>query len=259
MFIYTHRFNAIAFGIGDIFFPWYWLNYVFGFCIVYGLSAYFCYKKKSLLPLKDLPLYGALCWTFLIIFARLGYALIYGTRLYIEEPKLIFHIWKGGMSFHGALVGCFLACLLVSYYKKQRVFFSTDLFCQFAPIALALGRLTNFINGELWGRPTSGGWGVIFPRDPAQVPRHPSQLYQALLEGFVLFIVLWTQRRRLQSPGKITSYFLIGYGVLRMIAEFYRMPDVQIGYLWSVFTMGHLLCFVMVILGLVLMFLDQKK
>ncbi|MCY4381311.1 MAG: prolipoprotein diacylglyceryl transferase [Proteobacteria bacterium] len=253
MAIYTHQLNPIAFYLAGTPVPWYWLNYIFGFSFVYFVSLYLTRQKISPLLSEDLHTYALVAWLGVIIFGRLGYVFIYRWPYYRENPELIYQIWLGGMSFHGALVGCAFMCILSSFKKKQPFFLATDLFSLLIPIPLALGRITNFVNAELIGRPTGGSWGVIFPYDSSQVPRHPSQLYQASLEGILLFIILWQLKAHLKTPGLMTGYFLLGYGTLRIISECFRMPDKSLGYLFGVFSMGQLLCFLMIFFAIIIL------
>lgn len=248
--IYDHQLNPIAFYIGATPVPWYWLNYLLSYLLIYAGALRLSRQQISPLPYQDIPSYALGCWFAVFIFGRLGYILIYRLDHYIAHPEQIHQLWLGGMSFHGALIGCALSLITIARMKKQSWLPAADLFCVFIPIALALGRITNFINGELIGRPTaSGGWGVVYGHDAAALPRHPSALYQAALEGMLLFAVLWTLRAYLARPGWLTSWFLMGYGGLRICAEFYRLPDPQIGYLFGGITMGQLLSLMMVLMG----------
>ena len=248
--LYYHNLNPIAFYLDTTPIPWYWLNYLLGYFIVYFGAIILTRRHISPLPYQDIPIYALGCWCAVFSCGRLGYVLIYRLDHYLAHPEQIHQIWLGGMSFHGALIGCAVTCFSIAYLKKQSWFLATDLFCLFIPMPLALGRVTNFINGELLGRPTASGlWGVIYPHDPSSLARHPSALYQATLEGGLLFVVLWCRRTQLSQPGKLTSMFLMGYGGLRIISEFYRLPDPQIGYIIGPFTLGHLLCTLMVVGG----------
>lgn len=249
--IYYHQLNPIAFYIGATPVPWYWLNYLLSYLLIYAGALRLSRQQISPVPYQDIPSYALGCWFAVFIFGRLGYILIYHLDHYIAHPEQIHQLWLGGMSFHGALLGCALSLITMAWVKKQSWLLSADLFCVFIPLALAFGRLTNFINGELMGRPTASGlWGVVYGHDAAALPRHPSALYQAALEGFLLFAVLWLWRSQLARPGWITSRFLMGYGALRIGAEFYREPDPQVGYLLGGITMGQLLSLVMVLIGI---------
>jgi phosphatidylglycerol:prolipoprotein diacylglycerol transferase len=184
----------------------------------------------------------------LIIGARLGYVLFYqfsNFTYYLEHPLEIIAIWHGGMSFHGGLIGAILAGIIFSRRRKIPFWEGADVVIVTAPIALGLGRLGNFINGELYGRPSTLPWAMVFPTGGPE-PRHPSQIYEALLEGVLLFIVLWLLKDRSFRPGTMVCLFLGGYGILRFLVEFFRQPDPQIGLFWGLFSMGQLLCLTMI-------------
>ena len=259
---YTHNLSPLAFTLGPLEVSWYWLSYPLGYLWVFCMALLLIRKNISPLPAHHLPLYSAACWLAVLIGGRLGYVLIYHPSYFIQHPHLIPYIWLGGMSFHGALLACMVTINLLARLRNHSPYLMGDLLALLIPPALALGRIGNFINGELVGKPTSGRipWGVIFPHTDPQTPRHPSQLYEALLEGALLFIVLWLMRARLQtSPGWITGAFLCGYGILRFFVEFIRLPDPHIGYLIGPFTLGHLLCLIMIFPGLWLMLAPTQR
>ena len=185
----------------------------------------------------------------LMLGARLGYVIFYNAAYYLDNPLEIFSIWQGGMSFHGGFIGVLLGGLL--FCKRYRVYYwlNADLVVVTVPIGLGLGRLGNFINGELYGRVTNVPWAMIFPGE--SLPRHPSQLYEFLLEGVVLFIILWSMKGKVKS-GQLIALFLVFYGIFRIVAEFFREPDPQIGYIMGVITMGQILSCLMVVAGTIL-------
>lgn len=185
----------------------------------------------------------------LLLGARLGYVIFYNAAYYLDNPLEIFSIWQGGMSFHGGFIGVLLGGLL--FCKRYRVdyWLIADLVVVTVPIGLGLGRLGNFINGELYGRVTNVPWAMIFPGE--SLPRHPSQLYEFLLEGVVLFIILWSMKGKVKS-GQLIALFLVFYGIFRIVAEFFREPDPQIGYIMGVITMGQILSCLMVVAGTIL-------
>jgi phosphatidylglycerol:prolipoprotein diacylglycerol transferase len=188
----------------------------------------------------------------IILGGRTGYVLFYDPAHYWAEPADILQIWHGGMSFHGAVIGLWLAMWLFSRPRGFSAFTLFDLVSAAAPIGLFFGRIANFINGELWGRPTDVAWAVMFPR-AGDVARHPSQLYEMALEGVVLFVVLrylTHSRMALMRPGTVAGTFAIGYGIARIVAEFYREPDAQLGYLLGFITMGQILSVPMILIGL---------
>ena len=193
-------------------------------------------------------------WAILgtILGGRLGYVLFYNLPMYMEHPADILHIWQGGMSFHGGMLGVIIAVALYAYFQKINFLAVTDYFAAATPIGLGLGRLANFVNGELYGRVTNMPWGMVFPRG-GPLPRHPSQLYEAGLEGFVLFLVLWLMIRQPQiraKPGMISGTFLIGYALCRIIIEQFREPDAQLGFIFGTLTMGQILSIPMILGGL---------
>jgi phosphatidylglycerol:prolipoprotein diacylglycerol transferase len=228
--------------------------YILGFLASYLLVRLQLRRQKPPIMaeerVEDLYFYLVLG---LIVGARLGYVLFYNFRNYLEHPLEVVAVWQGGMSFHGGLIGAFLSAWLFS--RKYRVDLWTvgDLVGVTAPIGLGLGRLGNFINGELFGRVTTRPWGMVFPQG-GPLPRHPSQLYEAFLEGLVLFIWLWWSKGNNKTSGGMVARFLIGYGLFRIIVEFFRDPDPQIGFFFNFLTLGQLLSFVMVLLGFFLLY-----
>jgi phosphatidylglycerol:prolipoprotein diacylglycerol transferase len=180
---------------------------------------------------------------------RVGWVIFYGGRDYLVEPWRVLETWKGGMSFHGGLLGVTLALWLYSRRHKIPLLKLGDMVVMFVPIGLFFGRIGNFINGELWGKPTGTNWGVVFPGDSLQVARHPSQLYEAALEGLLIFAVLWSLRNA-KRDGIQPAMFLFLYGLARATVEFVRLPDADIGYLWGGFvTMGQVLSTPMILVG----------
>jgi phosphatidylglycerol:prolipoprotein diacylglycerol transferase len=228
--------------------------YVLGFAASYFLILK--QPKAQRLGLKgavlqDLFFYAAIG---LIVGARLGYILFYQLSSfsdYLQHPLEIIAIWHGGMSFHGGLIGALLAGILFCRRRRLPYWEVADTVTVTAPIALCLGRIGNFINGELFGRATEVPWAMVFPSG-GPIPRHPSQLYEAALEGLLLFIILWKLKDREFRPGTLVSVFLVGYGVIRFILEFFRQPDPQIGLFWNFLSMGQVLCLAMFITGFVL-------
>ena len=186
-----------------------------------------------------------------IVGARLGYVLVYGGDFYLTRPVEVLSVWDGGMSFHGGLVGVLLAGVVLARMLKMPWLTLCDLGVVGAPIGFGLGRLTNFINNELWGRTTSMPWGIVFP-GAGPIPRHPSQLYEATLEGLVLLVAMLVLSLKLppRPRGEMLGWFLAGYGFFRITAEFFRQPDVQIGFLAGGVTMGQILSVPMVLLGI---------
>ena len=186
----------------------------------------------------------------IILGGRIGYVLFYNSAYFAANPLEILQVWQGGMSFHGGFLGCVVAVVLFALQAQHPLLSLGDVTCAVAPIGLLLGRIANFINAELWGRVTDVPWGVVFP-GAGPLPRHPSQLYEAALEGLVLLIVLWVMIRRgaLKRPGLIIGAFAVGYAVARIFCEFFREPDAQLGYPVGRLTMGIMLSLPLLIAG----------
>jgi phosphatidylglycerol:prolipoprotein diacylglycerol transferase len=196
----------------------------------------------------------------IILGGRAGYVLFYNFPFFAAHPLEILQLWKGGMSFHGGFLGCVLAVALFSWNRGVSFLSLGDITCAAGPIGLFLGRLANFINGELWGRPSDVPWAIVFP-NAGPLPRHPSQLYEAVLEGLVLFIILASMVRAgaLRRPGLIIGAFACFYAVMRSFCEFFREPDAQLGFLWGGLTMGMLLSIPLFLAGLVFIAIALRR
>ncbi len=245
--------DPILVDLGPIRLSWYGLMYVFGFLASYLLVRYQMKKKEwglSKLEVENLYFYLIIG---LMAGARLGYVLFYDLKMYIEDPLEIFAIWHGGMSFHGGLIGVLLVGIIFSWKNGKSFWKIADLIIVTAPIGLGLGRIGNFINGELYGRVTQVPWGMIFPRG-GPLPRHPSQLYESALEGGILFVILWLIKDKKLPAGGLLAIFLSLYGAFRFFIEFFREPDVQVGFVLGPFTMGQALCALMIVGGMILFF-----
>jgi phosphatidylglycerol---prolipoprotein diacylglyceryl transferase len=246
--------DPVIFSIGPLEVRWYGTMYLLGFLASYLLVRVQLRRQKPPIMaenrVEDLYFYLVLG---LMVGARLGYVFFYNFRNYLEHPLEVVAVWQGGMSFHGGLIGAFLSAWLFSRKYRVNLWALGDLVIVTAPIGLGLGRLGNFINGELFGRVTPQPWGMVFPQG-GPLPRHPSQLYEAFLEGLVLFVWLWWSKEKNSTPGGMVARFLIGYGVFRIIVEFFRDPDPQIGFLFNFLTLGQLLSFGMVLLGVFLLY-----
>jgi len=244
--------------IGPMQLRWYGLMYMLSFII-----GYFVLRRLARLRMRDITgddLYDLLFYLIIgvMVGGRLGYVIFYDLGSYIRDPLSIAAIWQGGMSFHGGLVGVILATLLLTRKKAWNFWEIADLVCVAVPIGLGLGRIGNFINGELFGRPTNLPWGMIFPAG-GEMPRHPSQLYEAILEGLVLFLILrWLYRKNLY-PGTVFWALLAFYGLFRFLVEFVREPDVQIGLDLGPFTRGQLLTLPMLVFGTVMMIIYARR
>jgi len=247
--------NPVLIAFGPFQIRWYGMMYLLGAVFSYLLVRYQLARQKAPLLTKEqmLDFYFYLVLG-LIIGARLGYILFYNFKEYLQHPLELVAVWHGGMSFHGGLVGVLLAAWW--YCRKNKIAFLAlgDLVVVTAPIGLGLGRLANFINGELYGRITQVPWGMVFPYG-GPFPRHPSQLYEAILEGCLLFGLLWIKKDKKAFPGALIARFLILYGAFRILVEFFREPDVQVGFLWGFLTMGLLLSCLMILAGFFLFFI----
>ncbi len=243
--------DPVIFDVGPIRVGWYGLMYVLGFVASYLLVRYQMKKKDFDLSKPEVENLYFYLILGLMIGARLGYVLFYDLKAYLADPFEIIAIWHGGMSFHGGLIGVLLVGILFSWKNKKSFWKIADLVIVTAPIGLGLGRIGNFINGELYGRVTRVPWGMIFPKG-GTLPRHPSQLYESALEGGVLFLILWLMKDKRLPTGGLLAVFLFVYGVLRFFVEFFREPDAQLGFILGSFTMGQLLCFFMIIAGIAL-------
>ena len=255
----TVSIDPILIELGPLRLSWYGLMYVFGFVASYLLVRYQMKRKDfgiSNVEVENLYSYLILG---LVIGARLGYVLFYDLKMYLADPLEIVAIWRGGMSFHGGLIGVLFVAIVFCRKNKRSFWKTADLFIVTAPLGLAFGRIGNFINGELWGRVTRVPWGMIFPKG-GPLPRHPSQLYESALEGWVLFAVLWYLKDRGLPVGGLLAVFLFLYGAFRFFVEFFREPDVQIGFVAGSFTLGQVLCGLMMVGGTVLwIYLKGRK
>jgi phosphatidylglycerol:prolipoprotein diacylglycerol transferase len=253
-------FDPIAFAIGPFAIRWYALAYIGG--IVLGwLYARALIKNEKLwggpAPITLLQMDDFILWVTvgIILGGRTGYVLFYNLPFFVEHPAEIFELWKGGMSFHGGFLGCVAAVMLFARKNGISILSLGDITTAVGPIGLFLGRIANFINSELWGRPADSSvpWAMVFPNG-GPLPRHPSQLYEAGLEGILLFTILAVMIRfgALKRPGLILGSFIAIYAFARIIGEFFREPDPQLGFLWGGLTMGMLLSVPMIIAGAIL-------
>ena len=249
-------FDPVIFSIGPLAIRWYGLMYVIGFIAAWLLAAR--RAKENWSPIGQDKVDDLVFWAMLGVIAggRLGYCIVYGWQLWLADPLYVFKITQGGMSFHGGLVGVMIAMWLFGRRLGLGMLQVTDFVAPLVPIGLGTGRIGNFINGELWGKPTDVPWSFNVHGQSL----HPSQLYEALLEGLVLFVILWVFSSRPRPHMAVSGMFLLFYGAFRFFVEFYRVPDADLGYLalgWV--TMGQILSAPMIVGGAVLLFLAYRK
>lgn len=251
--------DPVALSIGPLQIHWYGLMYVFAFSVGWMLGRWRASRPWSGWTAEQVDDYVAWVMFGVILGGRLGYVLFYDLAVYLQEPLEIFRLWNGGMSFHGGLIGVITASWLWGRRRKKTLVDILDFVAPLVPTGLFFGRLGNFINAELWGRVTDCPFGMVFP-GAGPLPRHPSQLYEAGLEGVLTFVVLWVYSSRPRPAGRVAGLFAVMYSLSRMFVEFFRMPDPQLGYLlggWV--TMGQLLCLPLLAAGLWLMLRPQKE
>lgn len=262
------QFNPVALSVGPLSIHWYGISYLLAFVLFLVLAKrrlrhepfaqWAAQRLWGQKDIDDLMTYGVLG---VVLGGRLGYCLFYKLGYYSEHPLEIFYIWQGGMSFHGGMLGV-IAALAVFAWQRQRHWLQiTDFVAPCVPTGLAAGRVGNFINGELWGRAADPSlpWAMVFPQSGSLLARHPSQIYQFLLEGLLLFALLWWQARRPQPTGWISGLFLSGYGVTRFVAEYFREPDAHLGLLALGLSMGQWLCVPMLLLGAAMMVWAKRR
>jgi phosphatidylglycerol:prolipoprotein diacylglycerol transferase len=256
------QFDPVAFSLGPIAVRWYGLMYLAGFALFWWLGrlrARDGWRGMSPKDVEDLLFYGVLG---VIIGGRLGYVLFYKPGYYLDHPLEAFMLWKGGMASHGGIIGVIIVMWLFARSRGKPFLQVADFVVPLVPLGLAAGRLGNFINGELWGRPADPGvwpWAMVFPQAGDGLPRHPSQLYQLALEGVLLFVLLWWYSRKPRPLGTVGALFLVGYGVLRFVAEFGREPDDFLGLLALRLSMGQWLSVPMIVAGLGLFIYFQSR
>ena len=253
--------DPVAMALGPLKIHWYGLCYVVGILLAWHLlnirsqSRFFDWSREEV---SDLVFYATLG---VLLGGRIGSVLFYNLSDFLTDPLSIIRIWEGGMSFHGGLLGVILAMYLFCRARGKAFFSATDFIAPVVPIGLGLGRIGNFINGELWGRISDVPWAMVFPRAlPEGVARHPSQLYQFLLEGLLLFLILWFYSSKPRPRMRVSGMFLLLYGAFRFIVEFVRQPDLHIGFVaMNWLTMGQLLSLPMIIIGAWFIYHSTKR
>ena len=262
------QFNPVALQLGPLAIHWYGITYL----VAFGLFVYLAKLRLSqpqyqrvvesnrwnVQSVEDLLFYGAIG---VVLGGRVGYCLFYKPFEYLSDPFEIFAVWHGGMSFHGGMLGVIAAMALFAHHKKMPWLWVTDFIAPCVPTGLASGRIGNFINGELWGRVADPSlpWAMVFPQSGSFIPRHPSQIYQFLLEGLFLFVVLWFFAKKQRPIGAVSAVFLMGYGALRFTAEYFREPDSFLGLLGGGLSMGQWLCVPMVAVGVLMLIWSQQR
>jgi len=258
--MWVHNIDPIALDLGFMQIHWYGLMYLIAFATAFGLGSYRAKQPNSgwtTEQVSDLIFWGAMG---VVLGGRMGYVLFYNFDQFLTDPLWLFAVWEGGMSFHGGLIGV-LVVLWVFGRRYDKSFFQMgDFVAPLVPIGLGVGRVGNFIGGELWGRAADVPWAVVFPRAGDGIGRHPSQLYEALLEGLVMFAVLWWFSAKPRPRMAASAMFLILYGVFRSAVEFFREPDAHIGYIaFGWLTKGQLLSLPMIVIGLLLFYWAYQK
>ena len=251
------QFNPVALAVGPVQIHWYGLTYLVAFGLFMLLASararqpHYANAGWTRRDVEDLLFWGVVG---VVLGGRIGYALFYKPGHYLSNPLEILAVWKGGMSFHGGMLGVILAMVAYARSRGRRWLDVTDLIAPCVPTGLASGRIGNFINGELWGRAADPSlpWAMVFPQSGSDLPRHPSQLYQFALEGLLLFVLLWLYARRPRATGQVSGAFLVGYGLFRFIAEYFREPDAFLGTLALGLSMGQWLCVPMIAAGVAL-------
>lgn len=244
------RIDPVAVSIGPLQLHWYGLMYLVGFVVGWLLGRLRARRPGSGWTPVEVDDLLTCVMLGVIVGGRLGYAIFYDLPAFLADPLEIFRIWHGGMSFHGGLLGAAAAFFWFARSRKRSFLQVSDFVAPLVPQALFFGRLGNFINGELWGKVSDAPWAMVFP-GAGPLPRHPSQLYEALLEGLLLFVALWIYSATPRKPGAVSGFFALGYGLARFLVEFVRVPDAHLGYLaFGWLTMGQVLCLPLMGVGL---------
>ncbi len=256
--MFINNFDPVAFEIQSFEIRWYSLAYIIGILLGWILSKKIFIKNLEIN--KKFDDYISYLIIGIIVGGRLGYIVFYNFNYYVNNILDIFKIWEGGMSFHGGLLGVICASIIFAKKNKQDYFLYTDVVALAAPIGIFFGRIANFINSELYGIPTEVPWAVTFVQVD-NLSRHPSQLYEAILEGVILFLILiyFRNKNYLEKPGLISSLFLILYSIFRFILEFFRVPDEQLGYLIFSLSMGQIISLILILFGIILFYFKNEN
>jgi len=258
--MWVHDINPLALELGPLKIHWYGLMYLIGFGAAWWLGTLRARRTGSgwtEQQVSDLVFWGAVG---VILGGRAGYVLFYNFDYFLQDPLWLFAVWQGGMSFHGGLLGVLVVLAVFAHRNRKSFFEIGDFVAPLVPIGLGAGRLGNFIGGEVWGRATDVPWAVIFPRSGDNLPRHPSQLYEMLLEGLALFALLWWYSAKPRPRMAVSGLFLLGYGGFRSLVELVREPDGHLGFIaFDWLTMGQLLSLPMILLGALLMLLAYRR
>ena len=265
--------DPVIFRLGSFQLQWYGLMYLVAFAVTYFLAKRRTLQEPTRFPYDAEFLKNLMTWAFfgVLLGGRLGYVFFYNFEYYLAQPLEIIVPFRNGpngfqftgisgMSYHGGLIGCFIACALYCRKYKADLWNLSDLYFPAIPLGYTFGRIANFINGELWGRVTDSPMGMIFPAAPGSLPRHPSQLYEAFFEGIVLFLILWSVRKKPLPKGSFAGLYLIGYGFFRFFIEYFREPDAQLGLYWfGAFSQGQALCAAMIAAGIALILWRKRR
>ncbi|ABF14227.1 prolipoprotein diacylglyceryl transferase [Candidatus Palibaumannia cicadellinicola] len=273
-YLFFPNINPVLLSFGPVSIHWYGIMYLVGFWFAIWMAMRYANKPDNDWNKREIEYLLHMCFIGLLIGGRIGYVLFYNLHFFLEKPLCLFKVWDGGMSFHGGLIGVIVMIFLFSCHTQRHFFQIADVIVPLVPFGLGLGRLGNFINGELWGRVTTNTyWAMLFPgsRDAdkalmltnpqfrilfeqyGMLPRHPSQLYEMILEGIVLFCIIKIFSYKQRPMGSISGIFLICYGIFRLIVEFVRQPDAQLGLFHDMISMGQILSIPMIIAGVIIL------
>ncbi|HBO38907.1 MAG TPA: prolipoprotein diacylglyceryl transferase [Pasteurellaceae bacterium] len=257
-FLHLPNIDPIIFELGPIGLRWYGLMYLLGFIFAYWLGTRRAKNSNGAWTVEQVDQLLFNGFVGVILGGRIGDVFFYNIDYFLHDPLYLFRIWEGGMSFHGGLIGVILAMLWTSRRQKHSFWQTADFTAPLIPFGLGMGRIGNFINAELWGRETDVPWAMIFPNDPLALPRHPSQLYEALLEGVVLFAILNLFIKKPRPMGAVSGLFLFGYGTFRFLVEYVREPDAHVNEMTDIITRGQMLSLPMIIAGVIIIIWAYK-